>query len=199
MSIILGVDEAGRGPLAGPVTAGCVVFPDSYENPFIADSKKLSENKRDELFDVIKRDALCWSVVNINHQKIDELNILAATKLAMFYAVERVYWELHEHYDNLDSQIKILIDGNQKITPLLNSDFGANLYQEPIVKGDAKVLQISAASILAKVTRDRIMLLLAKKYPNYAFETHKGYPTKEHYNRIEKYGICPVHRRSFIH
>jgi ribonuclease HII len=193
--VILGVDEAGRGPLAGPVTAAGVVFPEGYQNDAIRDSKKLSAKQREELFKIITREALAYSIINVGQSRIDKLNILGATKLAMFYAVQRVYQQLVQK--NLKAKLKVLIDGNQLITPLYNSDFGAGLPQEAIVKGDAKVLQISAASILAKVSRDRLMQLIAKKYPGYHFEGHKGYPTQEHYARIKELGVAQIHRKSF--
>ncbi|MDR2338492.1 MAG: ribonuclease HII [Deltaproteobacteria bacterium] len=193
--LILGVDEAGRGPLAGPVTAAGVIFPVGYRNEAIKDSKKLSARQREELFETIIRKALAYSVISVGQCRIDKLNILGATKLAMFYAVKRVYQQLIKQ--GLDLNLKILIDGNQLITPLANSDFGSHLSQEAIVKGDAKVMQIAAASILAKVSRDRLMGLIAKKYPGYNFEGHKGYPTPEHYLRIQKLGISKAHRKTF--
>jgi len=201
LPIILGVDEAGRGPLAGPVTAACVVFTPQYHNEKITDSKKLSEKQREILYDEIIKNALAYSIVSVDQNRIDQLNILGATKLAMFYAVKRVHNRLLNIFTDtaaeLNPHIKILIDGNRLITPLHNSDFGAKLYQEAIVKGDAKIPQISAASILAKVTRDRLMLKIAELYPGYGFEIHKGYPTKAHYEKIKQLGPCAVHRRSF--
>ena len=202
--LILGVDEAGRGPLAGPVTAACVVFAPQYHNEKITDSKKLSEKRREILYDEIIENSLAYSIVSVGPNRIDKLNILGATKLAMFYAVQRVYNQLCRIFSTsahttaeLNSSIQILIDGNQPIEPLYKSDFGATLYQEAIVKGDAKIAQISAASILAKVTRDRLMLKIAKLYPEYNFEIHKGYPTKAHYEKIKEFGVCSVHRKSF--
>ena len=195
--LILGVDEAGRGPLAGPVTAACVVFTPQYHNEKITDSKKLSEKRREILYDEIIENALAYSIVSVGPSRIDKLNILGATKLAMFYAVKRVHNQLCKIFSpsvaELDSRIKILIDGNQLINRLHDSE----LYQEAIVKGDAKIAQISAASILAKVTRDRLMLKIAKLYPEYDFEIHKGYPTKAHYEKIKEFGACKVHRKSF--
>ena len=190
-------DEAGRGPLAGPVTAACVVFAPQYYNEKITDSKKLSEKQRGVLYGEIIQNALAYSIVSVGQSRIDRLNILGATKLAMFYAVKRVYGSISMVSPELDCGIRILIDDNQLITPFQNSDFGVQLYQEAIVKGNAKVAQISAASILAKVTRDRLMLKMARQYPGYGFEVHKGYPTKAHYEKIKELGVCKVRRRSF--
>ncbi|MGN0447336.1 MAG: ribonuclease HII [Acutalibacteraceae bacterium] len=178
--VVCGIDEAGRGPLCGPVCAAAVILPVDCEIEGINDSKKLSEKKREALYDVITEKALSYSTFMVGPDVIDEINILQATFLAMRTCVE-----------NLDIKPDIaLIDGNGKP--------GLNITERTIVKGDAKSISIAAASILAKVTRDRYMLEIDKKYPEYQFSKHKGYGTKLHYEMIEKYGICPEHRRSFL-
>lgn len=178
--IVCGIDEAGRGPLAGPVVASAVVLPKGYVVQGVNDSKKLSEKKREELYDVIIDQCVSFGIGEADENEIDEINILNATFLAMNRAVE-----------NLTVQPQIaLIDGNQ--SPHLS------IPERLIVKGDAKSASIAAASILAKVTRDRYMLEMAEKYPEYMFQKHKGYGTKLHYEMIEKHGICPIHRRSFL-
>ena len=179
--IICGIDEAGRGPLAGPVCAACVVLPKGEVIEGVNDSKKLSEKKREALYDVIKEQALDYSIAFASEKEIDEINILQATFLAMRRAFEGL------------TKVKpdiALIDGNGKP--------GLGITERTVVKGDAKSANISAASILAKVTRDRYMLEMAEKYPQYQFEKHKGYGTKLHYEMIEKYGICEIHRKSFL-
>ena len=178
--IICGVDEAGRGPLAGPVCAGAVILPPGLEDIGINDSKKLSEKKRDALYDIITEKAVAWSVGSASEKEIDELNILNATFLAMKRAVEGL---------NVKPSF-VLVDGNR--CP------GTGLPERALVKGDAKSISIAAASILAKVTRDRILKELDEKYPEYKFAQHKGYPTALHYEMIKKYGILPVHRLSFL-
>lgn len=177
---VCGVDEAGRGPLAGPVFAAAVILPDGLENIGLNDSKKLTEKKRDALFDIITEKAVAWCVASADEKEIDELNILNATFLAMKRAV-----------DGLAVRPDLaLIDGNRRP--------GTGIREEAIVKGDAKSISIAAASILAKVSRDRYMLELDKKYPEYCFAKHKGYPTALHYEMIKKYGVSPVHRLSFL-
>lgn len=177
---VCGVDEAGRGPLAGPVFAAAVILPDGLENIGLNDSKKLTEKKRDALFDIITEKAVAWCVASADEKEIDELNILNATFLAMKRAV-----------DGLAVRPDLaLIDGNRRP--------GTGIREETIVKGDAKSISIAAASILAKVSRDRYMLVLDKKYPEYCFAKHKGYPTALHYEMIKKYGVSPVHRLSFL-
>lgn len=177
---VCGVDEAGRGPLAGPVFAAAVILPDGLENIGLNDSKKLTEKKRDALFDIITEKAVAWCVASADEKEIDGLNILNATFLAMKRAV-----------DGLAVRPDIaLIDGNRRP--------GTGIQEEAIVKGDAKSISIAAASILAKVSRDRYMLELDKKYPEYCFAKHKGYPTALHYEMIKKYGVSPVHRLSFL-
>lgn len=179
--VICGVDEAGRGPLAGPVYAAAVVLPLGLEIEGLNDSKKLSEKKREALFDVICEKAVDYSIGIATEEEIDEINILNATFLAMHRAVEGL--KTRPDY--------ALIDGNQypKI-PFVT--------EETVIKGDAKSMSIAAASILAKVSRDRFMLEKAKEYPQYEFEKHKGYGTKLHYEKIIEFGPSPIHRRSFL-
>ncbi|MDE5604251.1 MAG: ribonuclease HII [Eubacterium sp.] len=179
-NIICGVDEAGRGPLAGPVFAAAVILPDGHIIEGVNDSKKLSEKKRDLLYDKIIEECVCYAVGIATEQEIDEINILQATFLAMKRAV-----------DSLEIKPDLaLVDGNR--VPPLDADV------ETIVKGDGKSASIAAASIIAKVSRDRYMLKLAEQYPQYEFERHKGYPTKLHYEKINEYGISDVHRKSFL-
>ena len=177
---ICGVDEAGRGPLAGDVYAAGVILPEETIIEGINDSKKLSEKKREYLFDVIREKALGYSIASASAEEIDDLNILQATFLAMKRAVEGL---------NPKADFA-MIDGNR--TPKLDIPLVA------IVKGDSLYCSIAAASILAKVTRDRVMKEEAQKYPEYLFEKHKGYGTKLHFEMIKKYGPCPIHRRSFL-
>ena len=177
---ICGVDEAGRGPLAGPVFAAAVILPEGLEELGINDSKKLSEKKRDLLFDRIKERAIAWSVASATEKEIDEINILNATFLAMKRAVEGL---------SVRPDIA-LVDGNRKP--------GTGIEEITVVKGDAKSSSIAAASILAKVSRDRYLLELDKAYPQYLFAQHKGYPTKLHYEKLKQYGVSPVHRLSFL-
>ena len=179
-SVVCGVDEAGRGPLCGPVCAAAVVLPVDCEIEGINDSKKLSEKKREAIFDVIKEKAIAYSVCMVDAKTIDEINILQATFKAMREAVEGL---------SVKADIA-LIDGNQKP--------GLSIEQRTIVKGDAKSISIAAASILAKVSRDRYMKEADEKYPEYQFAKHKGYGTKLHYEMIAEYGICDEHRRTFI-
>lgn len=178
--VVCGIDEAGRGPLCGPVCAAAVVLPLDFEIEGINDSKKLSEKKREKLYDVITENAVAYSVSMVDAKTVDEINILQATFLAMRNAVNGL---------SVKPDLA-LIDGNQK--PHLEIE------ERTVVKGDAKSVSIAAASILAKVTRDRYMIELDKKYPEYCFSKHKGYGTKLHYEMIEKYGICPEHRKSFL-
>lgn len=178
--VVCGVDEAGRGPLCGPVCAAAVILPLDCEIEGINDSKKLSEKKRDLLFDIIKEKALAYSVVMVDAETIDEINILQATFKAMREAVEGL---------SVKPDIA-LIDGNGKP--------GLSIQERTLIKGDAKSISIAAASILAKVTRDRYCLEMDKKYPEYQFAKHKGYGTKLHYEMIAQYGICPEHRKTFL-
>jgi len=175
--LIAGVDEAGRGPLAGPVVAAACVFPAGYSNEKIQDSKKLSAKKREELFEIIKRDAISWSVIAVGPRRIEKINILRASLLAMSLAVKRVTAD------------RVLIDGNMPIE--------TDLPQESIIGGDRLILQISAASILAKVTRDRLMQRLELKYPGYGLGKHAGYPTASHRSAIKSLGPCKIHRVTF--
>ena len=179
-AVVCGVDEAGRGPLAGPVYAAAVILPDGLEDMGINDSKKMSEKKREALFDIIIENATAYGIGFATETEIDEINILNATFLAMRRAVEAM---------GVKPDL-VLVDGNRK--PKTG-------YEEmTLVKGDAKSISISAASILAKVSRDRYMKDLAERHPEYKFEQHKGYGTKLHYEMIEQYGILPDHRRSFL-
>lgn len=177
---IAGVDEVGRGPLVGPVVAACVVLPDEFNLDGLTDSKKLSEKKRDFFFEEIKRQALGIGVGIIDEKKIDEVNIYEATKLAMKKAIEECNKQIEiEH---------ILIDA----MPL-----EIDIPTTSIIKGDLKSITISAASVIAKVTRDRMLYELDLKYPMYDFKRNKGYPTKKHLEAIDKYGIIDEHRRSY--
>lgn len=178
--VVCGIDEAGRGPLAGPVFAAAVVLPINCEIPGLNDSKKLTEKKREALFDVIMEKAVTYSVASASEKEIDEINILQATFLAMRRA-----------FDGLAVKPDMaLIDGNKKP--------GVDAEEETVVKGDAKSMSIAAASILAKVSRDRYMLEMAKLYPEYEFERHKGYGTKLHYEKIAEHGVSEIHRRTFL-
>ena len=179
-NIVCGVDEAGRGPLCGPVCAAAVILPTDCEIEGINDSKKLSEKKRDMLYDIIKEKALAYSVVRVDAKTFDEINILQATFKAMREAVEGL---------SVKADIA-LIDGNQKP--------GLSIEERTLVKGDAKSISIAAASILSKVTRDRYCLEMDEKYPEYQFAKHKGYGTKLHYEMIAEHGICDEHRRTFL-
>ncbi|MBQ8981403.1 MAG: ribonuclease HII [Eubacterium sp.] len=176
---VCGVDEAGRGPLAGPVCAAAVVLPKGHIISGVNDSKKLTEKKREALFDVIKEEAVAYSIATASEKEIDELNILQATYLAMKRAIE-----------GLGIANYAMIDGN-RIPPL-------DIPAKCIIKGDGKSMSIAAASILAKVTRDRYMLEMAEKYPQYQFEKHKGYGTKLHYQMLDEFGPCELHRQSFL-
>ena len=180
IQLLCGVDEAGRGPLAGPVFAAAVILRPDCVLEGINDSKKLSEKKREQLFEVIQQQALAWCIASADEGEIDQLNILKATFLAMRRAVEGLQ-PVPEF---------VLVDGNAN--PVLS------IATETVVKGDAQSQSIAAASILAKVARDRYMLELDRQYPQYNFKKHKGYPTKEHYRLLDEYGISPVHRRSFL-
>lgn len=179
--IVCGVDEAGRGPLAGPVYAAAVVLPENCIIEGLDDSKKLTEKKREALFPVIQEKALSYGIGFATAEEIDEINILNATFLAMKRAVEQM--EI--------SPDLLLVDGNLKPKTGICEE-------EPVIKGDAKSLSIAAASVLAKVSRDRYMVAMAQEYPEYLFEKHKGYGTKLHYEKINEYGICPMHRKSFL-
>ena len=180
IQVICGVDEAGRGPLAGPVCAAAVILPMGLEIPGLTDSKKLTDKKRRELFPVIKEQAIAYGIGLASHEEIDEINILQATYLAMERAIEQL-------------SVKpdfALIDGNRA------KDFG--LPVQTVVHGDSLSASIAAASVLAKVTRDDVMIELAQQYPGYGFEIHKGYGTKAHYEALRAYGASEVHRMSFL-
>ena len=180
LQLICGVDEAGRGPLAGPVCAAAVILPEHLQIPGLTDSKKLTDKKRRELFPIIQQQAVAYGIGLASEQEIDEINILQATFLAMRRAL-----------DQLTVRPEIaLIDGNRE------TDFG--LPVKTVVKGDSLSANIAAASILAKVTRDNVMLELARQYPEYGFEVHKGYGTKVHYEALRTYGPCPIHRKTFL-
>ncbi len=177
--IVAGVDEVGRGPLAGPVVTAAVVLPECYDLPDLTDSKKLSPKKREILSIAIKQQALAWSIGEASVEEIDELNILHATMLAMQRAVAGLTIVAD----------KILVDGNRA------PEF--NVPAEPIIGGDGLEPAISAASIIAKVTRDHLMSAYASTFPEYGFERNSGYPTKQHRDALLKFGITPIHRRSF--
>lgn len=179
-NIICGVDEAGRGPLAGPVYAAAVILPSDCVIEGLNDSKKLTEKKREALFDEIKEKALAYGIASADEKEIDEINILNATFLAMKRAIASL---------SVKPDLA-LIDGNQKPH--------TDIEEVTVIKGDAKSMSIAAASVLAKVSRDRFMLEMAEKYPQYEFARHKGYGTKLHYEKIAQYGVCDIHRRTFL-
>ena len=176
-----GCDEAGRGPLVGPVVCACVVFPIGYKNDLINDSKKLTEKKRENLYDIIIKDSLSYGIAIISAKEIDEINILEASRKGMIEAYKEA---------NKKINIDYLLTDAMKISTL-------NIPVLDIIKGDAKSVSIAAASILAKVTRDRILYDLDKKYPEYDFKSHKGYPTKKHLELLEKYGVFDEYRKSY--
>ena len=180
VALLCGVDEAGRGPLAGPVYAAAVMLPRGCEIPGLNDSKKLTEKRREELFDVIRGKALAYGIARAEVAEIEERNILGATMLAMNRAIAKL----------APPPELALIDGNRSA--------GIAVPSRCIVKGDARCADIAAASILAKVSRDRFMLQMAEQYPEYGFEQHKGYGTKLHYERLRQYGPSPIHRPSFL-
>lgn len=180
ISYIGGVDEVGRGPLIGPVVAACCVLPKDFYLEGLNDSKKLSEKKRNIFFDYIKEHAVCYGIGIISPEVIDEVNIYEATKLAMYDAIKQVREKVNlEH---------VLVDA----MPL-----SLDIDVTPIIKGDAKSASIAAASVLAKVTRDRMMIELDSKYPMYGFKSHKGYPTKKHLEAIAKYGLIDGYRKTY--
>ncbi len=178
-TLIAGVDEAGRGPLAGPVVAAAVIL--DPQNPItgLKDSKKISVNKREQLFTVIQQHALAWAIAQAEVAEIDEINILQASLLAMRRAVAQLTIQ----------PTKVLVDGN--------TDPQLSITTETVIKGDQKIAAISAASILAKVFRDRLMITYHQQYPDYGFNQHKGYPTAAHMNALIQFGVTPIHRRSF--
>jgi len=178
--LIAGIDEVGRGPLAGPVTAAAVILPKNCQIMYINDSKKLSKKKREILFDNIKEQAISIGIGIVSNYVIDEINILQATFEAMKIAIDNL---------NVKPQF-IIVDGNMKIPNI-------KIPQKDIVKGDCKTISIAAASIIAKVTRDRIMTSYSYTYPEYHFEKNSGYGSQQHIKSIEKYGTCPIHRKTF--
>lgn len=177
---VCGVDEAGRGPLAGPVCAAAVILPPHIEIPGLDDSKKMSDKRRRELFPVIKEKALAYGICFVDHEQIDKINILQATLLAMEQAIAQL---------SVKPELA-LIDGNRE------KDFGVSA--KTIIHGDSLSASIAAASVLAKVTRDDYMLEMARMYPEYGFDIHKGYGTKAHYAALQEYGPSPIHRMSFL-
>ena len=180
VQLVCGVDEAGRGPLAGPVCAAAVILPPHFEIPGLNDSKKLTDKRRRELFPLIQEAAVAYGIGFASHEEIDEINILQATYLAMERAISQLSIKPEQ----------LLIDGNRA------KDFG--IPTQTVVKGDSLSASIAAASILAKVARDDWMLQAANEYPQYAFEVHKGYGTKAHYEALTNYGACAIHRRTFL-
>lgn len=180
IQMICGVDEAGRGPLAGPVCAAAVILPKNLEIPGLTDSKKLTDKKRRELFPLIQEQAVAYGIGFATEQEIDEINILQATFLAMQRALDQL---------TVKPDLA-LIDGNRE------KEFGIPV--KTVVKGDSLSANIAAASILAKVTRDNLMVELAKEYPQYGFEIHKGYGTKAHYGALREFGASPIHRMTFL-
>lgn len=185
--VVCGTDEAGRGPLAGSVVAAAVVLPDGLVIEGLDDSKKLTEKKREKLFDVIRESALAYGIAEATETEIDKTNILAASLLAMRRAADQVKTQLAEKGMEIGV---VLIDGNRQ------TDFGVP--SVTVVHGDAISQSIAAASVLAKVTRDRQMLELDAVYPDYGFAVHKGYPTPAHKLAVYEYGPCPIHRKSFL-
>lgn len=179
--LVCGIDEAGRGPFAGPVAAGAVIFPADADVLYINDSKKLSPKRREELYEIIKEKALAWNVALVGPERIDEINILQATYEAMRAAVA-----------GLDMIPQVLVN-DAVIIP------GISLPQAKVIKGDAKCYSVAAASIMAKVTRDRLMMEYDRQYPQYGFAANKGYGTRDHIAALQQYGPCPIHRRTFIH
>lgn len=183
-SLVCGCDEAGAGPLAGPVYAGAVILPDGLELPYLNDSKQVTPKRRDLLFDRIREQAAAWAVASVSPEEIDDTDILSARMRAMQLAIDRLS----------PAPDYALVDGNRD----KGKSFAIVTPHETVVKGDALSASIAAASILAKVSRDRYMEETAKQYPQYRFERHKGYGTKLHYELLDKYGPCPIHRKSFL-
>ncbi|MCL2412622.1 MAG: ribonuclease HII [Bacteroidales bacterium] len=175
-----GCDEAGRGCLAGPVFAAAVIFPKSYQNERLNDSKQLNKNQRNVLREIIETEALAWAVVSVNQEEIDQVNILNASILAMHRAIEQL--KIKPEF--------LLIDGN-RFKPY------EKIPHQTVIKGDGKYLSIAAASVLAKTYRDDYMSKIHNEFPDYGWLTNQGYPTKKHYEAIEKYGITPHHRKTF--
>ena len=188
---IAGIDEAGRGPLAGPVVVACVVMPRESMIEGVNDSKKVSEKKREKLYDEITQEAIAYGVGIISQEEIDKINILNATKEGLTLAIKEMEKDLKEKQRGFEKPEIILVDALTKI----DTD---HIPYRSIIKGDAKSYSIAAASIIAKVTRDRIMREWNEVYPMYGFAKHKGYGTASHIAAIKEYGLCPLHRRSFV-
>ena len=188
---IAGIDEAGRGPLAGPVVVACVVMPRDSMIEGVNDSKKVSEKKREKLYDEIIQEAIAYGVGIISQEEIDKINILNATKEGLTLAIKEMEKDLKEKQRGFEKPELILVDALTKI----DTD---HIPYRSIIKGDAKSYSIAAASIIAKVTRDRIMREWDEVYPMYGFAKHKGYGTASHIAAIKEYGLCPLHRRSFV-
>lgn len=178
--VVCGCDEAGAGPLAGAVFAAAVILPEEYDLPYLTDSKKLSEKRREVLFDQVKEQAVAWAIASVDEKEIDATNILKARLKAMDLAI---------HMLDVKPDFA-LIDGNRNA--------GISIPNRTVIKGDSLSASISAASILAKVARDRYMMEMAVKYPEYKFEQHKGYGTKLHYEMLREFGPCPIHRLTFL-
>ena len=185
-SVIAGCDEAGRGPLAGPVFAGAVILPEDFRHPWLTDSKQLTKIRREQMRPIIENNAIAWGVASVSAAEIDEINILNASIKAMHLAIAKL---------GIVPEL-ILADGN-RFKPYYGPD-GAEIPYMTVVKGDAKIPAISAASILAKTYRDEYMTAMAEKYPGYGWERNMAYPTKEHYEAIAALGITPEHRKSFL-
>lgn len=185
--LVSGIDEAGRGPLAGPLSVAGVVLPPEFDKNEINDSKKLTHEKRALIAEKIKNNALTYSILLIDPEEIDHLNILQAT----LYGMKKVATQIEKNINELNTNAKIhhLVDGNKL--------FCNKMSCEAIIKGDSRLKCIGAASILAKVERDNLMEKMAEKYPEFDFEKHKGYPTKVHKEKIKEFGPCPIHRKSF--
>ena len=181
LKYVAGVDEVGRGPLIGPVVTACVVLDKDFKLDGLTDSKKLTEKKREQYYEYIINNCVAYAVGECSPTEIDKYNILEATKIAMKKAIDKVNEKIKLDY--------VLIDGNMK--------FDFSYKYESIVKGDSKSISIAAASVVAKVTRDRMLIELDKKYPEYGFKSHKGYPTKKHIEAIYKYGLIPGYRKTF--
>ena len=188
---IAGIDEAGRGPLAGPVVVACVVMPKDSMIEGVNDSKKVSEKKREKLFEEITKEALGYGIGIVSQEEIDKINILNATKEGLTSAIKELEKDLQEKKRKFEKPEIILVDALTKI----DTD---HIPYRSIIKGDSKSYSIAAASIIAKVTRDRIMRQWDEVYPMYGFEKHKGYGTSAHITAIKEYGLCPLHRRSFV-
>lgn len=188
---IAGIDEAGRGPLAGPVVVACVIMPRDSMIEGVNDSKKVSEKKREKLYEQIIEEAIAYGVGIISQEEIDRINILNATKEGLTMAIKEMEKDLKEKQRGFEKPEIILVDALTKI----DTD---GISYKSIIKGDAKSYSIAAASIIAKVTRDRIMRQWNEVYPMYGFEKHKGYGTAAHIAAIKEYGLCPLHRRSFV-